>query len=283
MNLISILAILNLLLLWVSCWRLQQVLKDNTYDLSEEYITGYFKYATTIIPHPDKIEKGGEDALVARMDLLSVADGVGGWQRHGIDPGLYSKQLVKNIAELHDFNNSLSPKELLVKSAEMATNIGSSTWVIVVLNPSNHTLSTTLLGDSSYMILRPTSNKEIIELYRSEEQQHSFNFPYQWGTNGDNPIVAIDKEHIIQHNDIVILGSDGVFDNWFDHEIIDIVRSNLDHQGNLFDLQEISNSITHLAENHGTDENWRSPFQIHAEKKVKDFEILKVVSKMISL
>ena len=27
--------------------------------------------------------------------MLTVADGVGGWGNHGVDPGLYSKQLVK--------------------------------------------------------------------------------------------------------------------------------------------------------------------------------------------
>jgi len=34
------------------------------------------------------------------------------------------------------------------------------------------------LGDSGYVIVRPT-NEEVKIIYRSEEQQHSFNFPYQ--------------------------------------------------------------------------------------------------------
>ena len=76
-----------------------------------EVITmGYFNSASAIIPHPDKIEKGGEDALVVRKDLLSVADGVGGWADKGVDSGLYSKQLVKNIAEIHKIDENLSPK-----------------------------------------------------------------------------------------------------------------------------------------------------------------------------
>ena len=44
-----------------------------------------------MIPHIDKRHKGGEDAYVARSDLLVVADGVGGWGEHGVDPGLFSK------------------------------------------------------------------------------------------------------------------------------------------------------------------------------------------------
>lgn len=50
-----------------------------------------------MIPHPEKVAKGGEDALFANEKLLSVADGVGGWANYGVDPGLYSKSFCKNI------------------------------------------------------------------------------------------------------------------------------------------------------------------------------------------
>ncbi len=46
-----------------------------------------------MIPHPQKIDKGGEDAYFMSKQMLVVADGVGGWNNHGIDPGLYSKFL----------------------------------------------------------------------------------------------------------------------------------------------------------------------------------------------
>jgi len=38
--------------------------------------------------------------------LLAVADGVGGWERHGIDSGLFSKQLVLNIKNIFDQNEA---------------------------------------------------------------------------------------------------------------------------------------------------------------------------------
>ena len=46
-----------------------------------------------MIPHPDKIEKNGEDAYYADEQILSVADGVGGWAKYGVDPALYSRKL----------------------------------------------------------------------------------------------------------------------------------------------------------------------------------------------
>jgi hypothetical protein len=51
----------------------------------------YFRFGSHLIPHPTKAKKGGEDAFVAAHDLMVVADGVGGWARSGIDPGLFSK------------------------------------------------------------------------------------------------------------------------------------------------------------------------------------------------
>ena len=57
----------------------------------------YFRYAAKNIPHITKVDKGGEDAWVASHNLLVVADGVGGWADQGVDAGLFSKQLCKDI------------------------------------------------------------------------------------------------------------------------------------------------------------------------------------------
>lgn len=51
----------------------------------------FFRYGSSNIPHRKKRVKGGEDAWVAQDDMISVADGVGGWEEHGIDSGLFSK------------------------------------------------------------------------------------------------------------------------------------------------------------------------------------------------
>ena len=38
--------------------------------------------------------------FVARLQVVTVADGVGSWGNLNIDPGLYSKDLTKNIGTL---------------------------------------------------------------------------------------------------------------------------------------------------------------------------------------
>ena len=52
-----------------------------------------FNFGSYMIPHPDKKDKGGEDAFYADDRVLSVADGVGGWVEVGVDPANYSRKL----------------------------------------------------------------------------------------------------------------------------------------------------------------------------------------------
>lgn len=53
-----------------------------------------------MLPHSEKIIKGGEDAVGLAEQLLVVSDGVGGWTMSGVDPALYSRQLVTNCVDI---------------------------------------------------------------------------------------------------------------------------------------------------------------------------------------
>src|SRR5688572_30009105 len=88
----------------------------------------HFYYAAHMIPHPDKVAKGGEDAFYADETVLSVADGVGGWANHGIDPSFYSKTLCSGIGDLRKespekYENN--PKKLMFDTWARDTHIGS--------------------------------------------------------------------------------------------------------------------------------------------------------------
>ena len=73
-----------------------------------------------MIPHPDKAYKGGEDACYADDRLLVVLDGVGGWNDVGVDPALFSKELVKLIEQEYkqDPDNLKSLKTILVEAVK---------------------------------------------------------------------------------------------------------------------------------------------------------------------
>ena len=52
-----------------------------------------------IIPHDTKLHRGGEDAADSSDTVLAVADGVGGWARSGVNPGLFSMELTRLAIE----------------------------------------------------------------------------------------------------------------------------------------------------------------------------------------
>jgi serine/threonine protein phosphatase PrpC len=52
-----------------------------------------------MIPHIKKRDKGGEDAYVISPDnsMIAMADGVGGWNKKGVDPALFSNELCRHF------------------------------------------------------------------------------------------------------------------------------------------------------------------------------------------
>lgn len=61
--------------------------------------------------HPEK--KRGEDAHLVRSDMVAVADGVGGWSELGVDPGEYSRLLMRKLGEAHDAQPAAPVRQLL--------------------------------------------------------------------------------------------------------------------------------------------------------------------------
>ena len=210
------------------------------------------------LPHPDKRATGGEDASFVGADGLSVgvADGVGGWAEQGVDAGIYARLLMSNAqvnAEATTAAQSaalaaeapeapatpgrdeepeeggiemsradvLAPLKVLV-SAHAATQVqGSSTALVLLLRKS--TLHGANLGDSGFMILRAGRI-----LFKSQPQQHAFNFPFQIGSGPSDPPNAAQLYALpVEAGDVIVCGTDGLWDNLHDAEVAALVRSEL--------------------------------------------------------
>ena len=83
----------------------------------------------------------------------------------------------------------MKPREFLVDAVADNNEIGSATCVICTLDRHAPVMYTANLGDSGYMLLRK-SGLDLTQVFRTKEQQHSFNFPFQVGTGGDDPAKA---------------------------------------------------------------------------------------------
>lgn len=60
-------------------------------------LTGYCN-----IPHAKKAHRGGEDAWIATDSLIAVADGVGGWNKKGVDPGIFARELCAHVLKRYE-------------------------------------------------------------------------------------------------------------------------------------------------------------------------------------
>lgn len=230
----------------------------------------YFDFGQFVIPHPEKVEKGGEDAYFSNKQVLAVADGVGGWAEHGVDPAIYSRKLCANIAQLLETNGfekySNNPKLLVKQAADNNQEEGSSTLVVLTLPGKGDIMYTSYVGDSGYVILRPVNmEKTKYEIqYESKEQTKGFNFPFQlgWRQNGDNPSCALEFNHKMKQDDIVVVGSDGLFDNITGTQIKDFVEDHL--KNNRYDSSVIARGLAKMTYGHSLNPAYNSPFAIRA-------------------
>jgi len=223
--------------------------------------------SAAMIAHPQKVLKGGEDAYFVTDFVVGVADGVGGWCDKGIDPSLYANKLMEGCKEASlevertaGEGPSLAhydPKVILKKAAEHSKNIvGSSTACVVAINNQQNCVEAVNVGDSGFMYLRGAKL-----LFRTREQQHSFNYPFQLGTGGEAPDQGDSiKLTDIEPNDMIIVGTDGLWDNIFDDEIIHYVQQ-------YSNLSELASKLAQKAHEYAMDPFVISPFAAAAQKQ----------------
>lgn len=194
-----------------------------------------FVHKTVMIPHDDKKHRGGEDAASTASNILVIADGVGGWAKQGVDPGLFSRALTKKVIELWNDQEGAPGQSAmrlasLVHYANLATaseHMGTATCTAVQLtDPKNLTMKTVNIGDSGYSIHRSNKNGTYEVVYAAKPGQKQFNFPHQiGGDHGDRVRDVADlNTHKLQQDDIVILWSDGVSDNLHPHQYHDCLE-----------------------------------------------------------
>lgn len=137
----------------------------------------------------------------------------------------------------------VDPKAVLTVGHSRTTAQGSATACVLSLDPRTGELAAANLGDSGFVIVgggggggssknggngsSSSGNSSGSEVagrvaFKSPQQQHGFNFPFQLGAAGsasDSPADA--EEFLLPTNpgDVVVVGTDGLFDNVFADEV----------------------------------------------------------------
>ncbi|KAI9278609.1 phosphatase 2C-like domain-containing protein [Phascolomyces articulosus] len=187
----------------------------------------------------------GEDAFFHTYTpygmALGVADGVGGWAEAGVDPAIFSWTLMNNAAgvakkaeqspPIHALQILDTAFHQLRRGGKVAA--GSSTACILNLCKTTGEMTSVNLGDSAFVLIR---DEKIV--YESPSQQHYFNCPYQLTVVPDTypdrdsfvtdmPKDADQKTFFLKDNDIILLATDGYFDNVYPQETLSLINSNM--------------------------------------------------------
>jgi protein phosphatase PTC7 len=205
-----------------------------------------------VVPHPEKMGKGGEDAFfislyshkgdsakvnepghVTALAVVGVADGVGGWATQGVDPRAFSVGVMRAALMTYEKSRVSDATKvdphLLLESANqievLKKTLGSCTACVAVLyrkavadGEDKFWVRLSNLGDSGLRVLRHNTIEDTWSIvFETTEQQHYFNCPFQIPTD---PVSAADDLEVeVEAGDIVLLGTDGLFDNLFSYEI----------------------------------------------------------------
>ncbi|KAL8123809.1 putative protein phosphatase 2C 55 isoform X2 [Apium graveolens] len=230
------------------------------YDLAERKLK--LLSGSCYLPHPDKEATGGEDAhfICVNEQVIGVADGVGGWADVGVNAGLYARELMSNSvrAILDEPKDSIDPARVLTTAHSATKAKGSSTACIIYLKDEGiHAIN---LGDSGFIIVRDGCT-----VFESPVQQHGFNFTYQLecSTRGDQPSSGQVFMIPVVPGDVIVAGTDGLFDNLFNNEVTSIVLQGM-REG--LNPEALSEKLAASARERALDRHRQTPFSTAAQE-----------------
>ncbi|CAL8106321.1 unnamed protein product [Calicophoron daubneyi] len=257
---------------------LQRVVKLSLLTAVAGYDNKHATYRTKIRP---KWVYGDDACFLSKTDssyVLGVADGVGGWRSYGVDPGRFSRVVMKNCERLvHSGRFNPEKPELLIAQSyeDVITSkdpiLGSATLCVISLQRNEHRVYAASIGDSGYLVVR---RGRIIQ--RSIHQKHTFNTPFQLASPPpvqsrhfyrDLPTQAAQTSVNVEPGDLLVVGTDGLFDNLTETMILrEVGAVTFPDAGALERLHQCARRLVESARNAAFAPDFLSPFANEARR-----------------
>jgi serine/threonine protein phosphatase PrpC len=205
--------------------------------------------------HPAKAARGQADADVTLCTpmLLGVADGVSQMEDFGIDASLLPRELLQAVEDL-SFSQLVpgqkkdkygGPILMMQEAYRQSESLGSTTILTASMDNSTKIhgklhpmIAVCSIGDCEILLLRRDKDRKLNVTFRSEMQRIDGNSqrPLQVMRVDEDIDPDYDERFILEviergsavhcvsafEADVVVMGSDGVFDNLFVEEIVSI-------------------------------------------------------------
>ncbi|KAK5056129.1 hypothetical protein LTR84_012682 [Exophiala bonariae] len=225
----------------------------STFDFHPSNVGGLgFQRGSTLQEKRSHRPDSGQDAYFAsrvgkdsNVTAFAIADGVGGWTEHGVDPADFSHGICGYMAETAlewPLDERLGPQQLLEIGYQKAiadpTIRAGGTTACVAVTDGDGRMRIANLGDSGFLLLRLGA----VHHY-SNPQTHAFNTPYQLSITppeilaramvfgglplNDKSDRADLAEHMLRHGDVLVLATDGVWDNLSSSDVLTVVSNQM--------------------------------------------------------
>jgi protein phosphatase PTC7 len=213
-----------------------------------------------VLPHPAKVRWGGEDALFVKGRTFGVFDGVSGAEKLNGVP-LYSRTLADEMKKVIGTDGLTIPEitKLLTDAANIADDsaTGASTAVVASIG-ENGFLQALNIGDSLCMVVR---DEKVVA--KTREISHYWECPYQLSDDSpDRPKDGTKLNVELIAGDLVIMGSDGIFDNVSDDMLLDLVAKNAKLKPS-----QLSKKICELSRKQSLDAEAETPYGKQAQRR----------------
>jgi protein phosphatase PTC7 len=251
----------------------------HVYDSDKQDALGLQRGETRAQRKVNRPDSGQDAFFIAKLQpnsaAFGIADGVGGWATSGVDPAEFSHGFCHYMARttLEWTHGRLTPRMLMEIGYQNIIDdptvpAGGSTACVGIAR-ADGALQIANLGDSGFLQLRLGA----VHHY-SNPQTHAFNTPYQLSIIppkiiaqsaifGGMPLADLpEKAEIshgqLRHGDVLILATDGVWDNLNAQEVLNIVSSQMRSHGAWVDTDSqglvASDQITQLVRPGGLNE-----------------------------
>ncbi|GMH95796.1 hypothetical protein TrVE_jg12759 [Triparma verrucosa] len=228
---------------------------------------------SVVLPHPEKLSWGGEDALYLPSTsspclTFGVFDGVSGAEKDA-SMVLYSRMLSTEFAKnvVNDVKTSdydlKRLSDLLTEAAEVAdAKATGATTALVGSISSDNRLRVLSLGDCSCLIIRDDK-----KYAQTRDISHFFDCPFQLGDiSPDRPKDGTTLTVKLVPGDVIVSGSDGVFDNLSVQSICEIIKKGGTANGQAKEIADEARKVSLI-------ETAETPYAVEAGKnKVEGYE-----------
>jgi len=200
-----------------------------------------------------KLGRKDADATLVSPMLVGIADGVSQIEDYGIDASELPNELLNAIEEQAvaqllpgmETEDYMGPISMMREAYESTTSMGSTTVLTATMDNSTRIhrklhpmIAVCSIGDCEFLLLRRAPEGHLVQAFHTEMQRVGGNAqcPLQLARVDDSVDPNFDEATMIEvieygsavhcvsayEGDIVVLGTDGVFDNLHIEEVINI-------------------------------------------------------------